>query len=107
MQRRGPPPSLHPSARRLRPVPDDRRVPDRRLGRRRPDGVPRLGARRRGADVTANGWLQIGFYFVVLLVLTKPLGAYMFRAFETDDRPWPSVLGRLECLCLRLCGVDP
>jgi len=56
--------------------------------------------------VTTNGWLQIGFYFVALLALTKPLGAYMYRAFETTTRPFPSVLGRLERLCLRLCGVE-
>src|SRR5262245_7572336 len=56
--------------------------------------------------MTAAGWIQIAVYFAVLPALTKPLGAYMYRAFETDDRPFPSVLGRLERLCLRLCGVD-
>jgi K+-transporting ATPase ATPase A chain len=56
--------------------------------------------------VTANGWLQIAFYFVALLLLTKPLGAYMHRALETTDRPLPSVLGRLERWCLRLVGKD-
>ncbi|MCG3132942.1 MAG: Potassium-transporting ATPase potassium-binding subunit [Planctomycetes bacterium] len=54
--------------------------------------------------MTAAGWLQIAVYVVALAALTKPLGAYMYRAFETDARPWPSVLGRLENLCLRLCG---
>jgi hypothetical protein len=27
--------------------------------------------------MTANGWLQIALYSVVLLALTKPLGIYM------------------------------
>ncbi len=54
--------------------------------------------------MTTNGWLQIAFFFLAVLVLTKPLGAYMFRVFETQDRPFPSVLGRLERLCMRLVG---
>ena len=54
--------------------------------------------------MTTNGWLQIAFFFLAVLALTKPLGAYMFRVFETQDRPFPSVLGRLERLCMRLVG---
>jgi K+-transporting ATPase ATPase A chain len=54
--------------------------------------------------MTTHGVLLILVYFVALLALTKPVGAYMFRVFETDDRPLPSVLGRLERLCMRLCG---
>jgi len=54
--------------------------------------------------MTANGWLQIAVFFAAVLALTKPVGAYLFRVFETDDRPFPSVLGRLERLCMRLCG---
>src|SRR5262249_50285919 len=58
-------------------------------------------------SMTANGWLQIGFYFVVLLAITKPLGAYMYRVFEGERRPLPRVLGPLERLLYRLSGVDP
>jgi potassium-transporting ATPase potassium-binding subunit len=54
--------------------------------------------------VSANGWLQIGLYVVLVLALTKPVGAYLWRVFESDSRPWPSVLGRLERLCLWLLG---
>ena len=54
--------------------------------------------------MTTNGWLQIAFFFLAVLALTKPLGAYMYRVFETQDRPFPSVLGRLERLCMRLVG---
>ena len=32
--------------------------------------------------MTANGVLQLVFYLVVLLVLAKPLGAYMARVYE-------------------------
>jgi potassium-transporting ATPase potassium-binding subunit len=56
--------------------------------------------------MTANGLLQIAFYFVVLLALAKPLGAYMARVYESKplfglDR----VLGPFERLIYRLTGV--
>jgi K+-transporting ATPase ATPase A chain len=54
--------------------------------------------------MNAIGWLQIALYFVAILALTKPVGAYMYCVFETEDRPLPSVLGRIERLCMRLCG---
>src|SRR5262249_24352952 len=57
--------------------------------------------------MTAIGWIQILVYALVILLLTKPLGAYMFRVFEGDGRPFPGVLGRIEGLLYRLCGVDP
>ena len=57
--------------------------------------------------MTANGWLQIGLYALVIFALTKPMGLYMFRVFEGDRQPLPRVLGRLERLLYRLSGVDP
>ena len=55
--------------------------------------------------MTANGLLQLVFYVVVLLLLAKPLGAYMARVYEGRptwlDRP----LGWLERLVYRLSGV--
>ncbi len=56
--------------------------------------------------MTLNGWFQILVYFVVILVLTKPLGLYMYRVFEGDRQPLPRVFGRLERWTYRLCGVD-
>jgi len=58
--------------------------------------------------MTANGLLQIAFYFAVLLALAKPLGSYMARVYEGQplfgvDR----VLGPVERLIYRLCGVRP
>ena len=32
--------------------------------------------------MTANGYLQLAFYLVVLIALAKPLGAYMARIYE-------------------------
>src|SRR5574342_869561 len=53
--------------------------------------------------MTANGWLQILFYSVLLLALTKPLGAYMVRVYDGSMR-W---LAPLERVVYRLCGIAP
>jgi K+-transporting ATPase ATPase A chain len=57
--------------------------------------------------MTANGWIQIGLFALVILALTKPLGLYMYRVFEGERRPLPRVLGGFERVLYRLCGVDP
>src|SRR5712672_4300086 len=61
---------------------------------------------RSGSDMTAIGWAQIALFFVVVLALARPLGAYMFRVFEGTRQPLPAVLGRVERLVYRLSGVD-
>jgi K+-transporting ATPase ATPase A chain len=57
--------------------------------------------------VTVNGWLQIGIFSLLVLLLTKPTGLWLFRVFEGRVRPLPRLLGPAERLLLRLCGVDP
>src|SRR5436305_9690813 len=57
--------------------------------------------------MTAVGWTQIGVFFLAVLALTKPLGAYMFRVFEGETQPLPAVFGKAERVLYRLCGVDP
>jgi K+-transporting ATPase ATPase A chain len=56
--------------------------------------------------MTANGYLQLAFYVVVLIALAKPLGAYMARIYEGQ----PALLNRIgapfENLIYRVCGVD-
>ena len=52
--------------------------------------------------MTANGWLQIFFYCVVLLAVTKPMGIYMLNVFDGSYR-W---LGFLERPIYRICGID-
>src|SRR6185437_254384 len=57
--------------------------------------------------MTANGWLQLGLYMAVLLLLAKPLGSYMAAVFE-GRRTWlDAALRPLERLTYRLCGIDP
>ncbi len=57
--------------------------------------------------MTANGWLQIGLFALVIFALTKPLGLYVFRVFEGERRPLPRVFGPVERALYRLSGVDP
>ena len=57
--------------------------------------------------MTSIGWIQIVVYGLVILALTKPLGLYLYRVFETRRRPLPALLGRIERFLCRLCGVDP
>jgi len=57
--------------------------------------------------MTANGWIQIVLFFLVILAITKPLGLYMYRVFEGERQPLPRLLGPLERGLYRLCGVDP
>jgi K+-transporting ATPase ATPase A chain len=57
--------------------------------------------------VTVNGWLQIGIFSLLVLLLTKPVGLWLFRVFESRARPLPRLLGPVERLLFRVCGVDP
>jgi len=56
--------------------------------------------------MTANGWFQIALFFVVILVVTKPLGIFMARVFERQRTFLDPVLRPLERLLYRLTGVD-
>ncbi len=55
--------------------------------------------------MTANGYIQLSFYVFVLIALAKPLGAYMARVYEGRPFGLDRVLGPLERLIYRLCGV--
>jgi K+-transporting ATPase ATPase A chain len=57
--------------------------------------------------MTTNSALQLGLYLVVLLVLAKPLGAYMARVYEGRPIGLDRVLGWLERLIYRFVGVRP
>ena len=55
--------------------------------------------------MTVNGWIQIGFFCVLVTLLVKPLGGYMTRVFQ-GERTWLSpVLRPLEAGLYRLSGV--
>jgi K+-transporting ATPase ATPase A chain len=57
--------------------------------------------------MTVNGWLQILLYFLVILALTRPMGNFMFRVLEGDGHWLKRILGPLERVVYRLCGIDP
>jgi K+-transporting ATPase ATPase A chain len=56
--------------------------------------------------MTANGWFQIGFYLLVIFLLTKPVGVFMTRVFNRDKTFLDPVLRPIERVVYRLTGVD-
>src|SRR5512136_105497 len=56
--------------------------------------------------MTQNGWLQIGLFALAILLLTKPVGIWLYRVFEGRWQPLPRLLGPGERFLIRLCGVD-
>ena len=56
--------------------------------------------------MTLNGWLQILFFFALILAVTKPLGVFMARVFDRERTFLDPVLRPIERLIYRLTGVD-
>jgi potassium-transporting ATPase potassium-binding subunit len=56
--------------------------------------------------MTFNGWIQILFFFAVILACTRPLGAFMHKVMEGEKHFLSRPLGWLERLVYRLSGVD-
>ena len=54
---------------------------------------------------TVNGWIQIAFYLVVLVLLVKPLGLFMAKVYQGQRTFLSPALGPLERLTYRLTGV--
>ncbi len=58
--------------------------------------------------MSVNGWVQLVLYMAVLLLLVKPLGAWMARVYEGRSLfGLERVLGPVERLLYRLSGVRP
>jgi potassium-transporting ATPase potassium-binding subunit len=56
--------------------------------------------------VTANGWIEIALFSVIVIALTRPLGGYMTRVFAGERTfLWP-VLRPVESAVYWCCGVD-
>ena len=56
--------------------------------------------------MTANGWVQIALYFVVLTALVVPLGRFMARVFEGERTFLSPVFRPVEGVLYRAAGVD-
>jgi potassium-transporting ATPase potassium-binding subunit len=56
--------------------------------------------------MTNNGWFQIIFFLLVVLALTKPLGAFITRVFNREKTFLDPLLRPIEKIVYRLTGVD-
>jgi K+-transporting ATPase ATPase A chain len=56
--------------------------------------------------MTNNGWFQILFFLLVVLAMTKPLGAFMTRVFNREKTLLDPLLRPIEKLLYKLTGVD-
>ena len=56
--------------------------------------------------MTANGWLQILLFLVLVFLVTKPFGIYMTRVFNREKTFLDPVLRPIERLLYRTTAVD-
>jgi K+-transporting ATPase ATPase A chain len=57
--------------------------------------------------MTIYGWLQLIAYFVVLLLLVKPVGLFMARVYQGERTFISPIVAPLERLIYRLAGIHP
>lgn len=56
--------------------------------------------------MTGSGWLQILLFFLAILLLTRPVGVFLYRVFERKKTFLDFVLRSVERLIYRVSGVD-
>jgi K+-transporting ATPase ATPase A chain len=56
--------------------------------------------------MTANGWFQVGFFLMVIFLVTKPIGVFMARVFNREKTFLDPIFRPVEKLVYRLTGVD-
>ena len=56
--------------------------------------------------MTANGWLQIILFLVLVFLVTKPMGVFMTHVFNREKTFMDPVLRPVERLLYRVTGVD-
>ncbi|KTE20630.1 potassium-transporting ATPase subunit A [Sphingopyxis sp. H050] len=57
--------------------------------------------------MTFQGWLLIAAFVGILLLLTKPMGQWLFALYEGRSTPLHRLLGPVETGFYRLSGIDP
>src|SRR5215469_6471466 len=57
--------------------------------------------------MTANAFLQLLVFVVILLLITKPMGIYLTTVFRGEKTFLSSIVGWLERIIYRTCGIDP
>jgi K+-transporting ATPase ATPase A chain len=56
--------------------------------------------------MTANGWFQIVLFFAAVLLVTKPLGVFLWRVFERKSTWLDPILRPIEKLIYRASGIN-
>jgi len=56
--------------------------------------------------MTANGWLQIGLFLLLVFLVTKPIGIFMTKVFNREKTFMDPVLRPVERLLYRVTFVD-
>jgi K+-transporting ATPase ATPase A chain len=56
--------------------------------------------------MTLNGLIQIGLYFVVIILITKPVGVYMYRVFAGERTFMHPVLRPVERAIYKVTRID-
>ncbi|KLU62393.1 potassium-transporting ATPase A chain [Peptococcaceae bacterium CEB3] len=54
-----------------------------------------------------NDLAQMGFYLIILVLLAIPLGRYMAKVLQGEKTFLDKVVGPLEKLIYKVCGIDP
>src|ERR1700716_3952175 len=55
-----------------------------------------------------KGWLELALFIVVLVLITKPLGIYLLKVLDVNERTLlDPVLKPVERITYRLFGIDP
>ena len=55
-----------------------------------------------------SGWLQLALYLVLLILITKPLGIYLFQVLDANGKTFlDPVIKPFERLTYRIFGVNP
>ena len=58
--------------------------------------------------MNASGWIQLAFFSIVLLALTKPMGLYLVQVLDAKGKTLlDPALKPVERLIYRLAGIDP
>ncbi|MBF0544013.1 MAG: potassium-transporting ATPase subunit KdpA [Candidatus Riflebacteria bacterium] len=57
--------------------------------------------------MTFFGLVQIIFFSLAILAITKPMGVYIFNVMETHQKPLMSVIEPIKGLSEKLSGIDP
>ena len=57
--------------------------------------------------MTLNSFLQLAFYFIILLLLVKPLGLFIWRVYNGETTFLDRIIGPVERCCYRLMGIKP